>query len=121
MRRGCQQEAQLNGHMTPCAPTRRLAVSLHSPLNVDFYRHARHRGTLVQSNKWGYAPRRLQHPCFTTSNYAYGMKSPTKADMPMTWHGAKGEFTKTFAGITRDQGLRCHLETSRVHHAFDQM
>lgn len=74
----------------------------------------------VQSHKWDYSRRRRQHPCFTTSNYAYGMKNPLKADMPMTWHGAQGEFTKTFAGPPRDRGLRCWLETSKVHRAFDE-
>ena len=69
----------------------------------------------MQANKWDYSKRRSQHPSYTTSNQAYGLRSPLKADMPMTWSGIKGAFTKTYAGMTRDQGLRCGMDRSRVH------
>ena len=39
----------------------------------------------------------------------------------MTWSGAKGEFTKQFAGMTRDQGLRCGVERSRTHRTLDEL
>ena len=75
----------------------------------------------MQGDKWDYSRRRPEHACYTTSNHTYGVRSPVRADMPMTWHGAKGDFTKTFAGMVRDQGLRTYVERSKVHRAFDEL
>jgi Domain of unknown function (DUF4490) len=77
----------------------------------------------VQTDKWSFATRRPQHACFTTSNNMYGLKSPVKADMPMSWHGAKGDFTNTFAEgkPVRHGGLRCGVEHSRVHSKYDEL
>ena len=74
----------------------------------------------MQAQTWDYGKRRPEHPCFTTSNNAYGIKSPVRADMPMTWAGKHGDFTKTFVGMARDGSLRCGVERSRVHRAFDE-
>jgi Domain of unknown function (DUF4490) len=85
-----------------------------------FCKHPASKTLRMQSDKWDFSNRRPEHPCFTTSSHAYGLKSPLKADMPMTWHGAKGEFTKTFAGTARDGGLRVGLQRSKVHRTFDE-
>lgn len=74
----------------------------------------------MQVGDWSYAPRRKQHSSYTTANSTYGQRSPNQSDMPMTWHGCKGQFTNTFQGMTRNKGLRCFTECSKVHKAFDE-
>ncbi|EEH57100.1 uncharacterized protein MICPUCDRAFT_39965 [Micromonas pusilla CCMP1545] len=61
-----------------------------------------------------------QHACYATSANVYGAKRVTPADMPMRWHGVKGDFTDRFGGaMYKDDGLVVGIDKSNVHRALD--
>ena len=58
---------------------------------------------------------RLQHPVFSTSNNAYGSKAPSPLELPLSWHGIRGDFTRTQAtGKTVTTGLKTAISNHAV-------
>ena len=61
-----------------------------------------------------------QHPVYVTSNNQYGIKTVGPGNLPIRWHGVKGEFTDGFGGaMYRDNGLDVRVQRSKVHSAHD--
>ena len=61
-----------------------------------------------------------QHPVYVTSNAQYGIKTVGPGNMPIRWHGVRGEFTDGFGGaMYRDDGLDVRVQRSKVHSAHD--
>lgn len=61
-----------------------------------------------------------QHPVYVTSNNQYGIKTVGPANLPIRWHGVRGEFTDGFGGaMYRDNGLDVRVQRSKVHSAHD--
>lgn len=61
-----------------------------------------------------------QHPVYVTSNNQYGIKTVGPGNLPIRWHGVKGEFTDGFGGaMYRDDGLDVRVQRSKVHSAHD--
>eukprot|EP00193_Tetraselmis_chui_P012829 CAMPEP_0177796680 /NCGR_PEP_ID=MMETSP0491_2-20121128/26903_1 /TAXON_ID=63592 /ORGANISM="Tetraselmis chuii, Strain PLY429" /LENGTH=356 /DNA_ID=CAMNT_0019319609 /DNA_START=65 /DNA_END=1133 /DNA_ORIENTATION=+ len=50
----------------------------------------------MQPETWKYRTARKEHPVFTTSNNIYGAKVPVQPQMPNSYHGLNGQFTKGF-------------------------
>ena len=61
-----------------------------------------------------------QHPVYVTSNNQYGVKTVGPGNLPIRWHGVKGEFTDGFGGaMYRDNGLDVGIARSKTHSAHD--
>ena len=62
----------------------------------------------------------VQHPVYVTSNNQYGVKTVGPGNLPIRWHGVKGEFTDGFGGaMYRDNGLDVGVARSKTHSAHD--
>ena len=62
----------------------------------------------------------VQHPVYVTSNNQYGVKTVGPGNLPIRWHGVKGEFTDGFGGaMYRDNGLDVGIARSKTHSAHD--
>jgi|AntAceMinimDraft_1070359.scaffolds.fasta_scaffold80634_1 hypothetical protein len=56
-----------------------------------------------------------QHACYVTSNNRYGVKQAGQQEMPMRWHGVKGDFTSGFRGaMYHNTGFVSSATTSKV-------
>ena len=61
-----------------------------------------------------------QHACYVTSNNIYGLKQASQQEMPMKWHGVKGDFTSNFRGqMYHNTGFVTSSTTSKVHRSLD--
>ncbi|KAK9810139.1 hypothetical protein WJX72_005473 [[Myrmecia] bisecta] len=69
---------------------------------------------------WKHKPRK-QHPVYATSNNTYGYKQPTQQEMPMSWNGIRGEFTKNFVVGNGHTGFATGITGSKVHRALDDL
>ncbi|KAK9832893.1 hypothetical protein WJX74_000961 [Apatococcus lobatus] len=58
---------------------------------------------------------RKQHPVYSTSNNAYGSKAPSPHELPLSWHGIRGEFTRKQAtGKVVTTGLKTAISNHAV-------
>lgn len=58
--------------------------------------------------------RKYEHPVYMTSNNVPGAKPPSQQMLPLSWHGAKGEFTRTYIKAEiRTGNFSTGLPTSR--------
>ena len=63
----------------------------------------------------------MQHPCYVTTSNEYGRKKPGQQQMPGSWSGIKGLYSKTFhPNPYHDTGFNTFLSTSRIHTVFDE-
>ncbi|KAK9842168.1 hypothetical protein WJX84_008669 [Apatococcus fuscideae] len=64
----------------------------------------------------GHAHRaRQQHPVYSTSNNAYGSKAPSLHELPLSWHGIRGDFTRKQAtGKVVTTGLKTAISNHAV-------
>jgi len=61
-----------------------------------------------------------QHACYITSNNYYGLKQAGQQEMPMRWHGVKGDFTSNFRGaMHHNTGFVTAKTNSKVHRHLD--
>lgn len=66
--------------------------------------------------------RKYEHPVYMTSNNEYGAKPPSQQMLPLSWHGAKGEFTRNYIKAeVRTGNFSTGLPTSRVHDALTEL
>lgn len=66
--------------------------------------------------------RKCEHPVYMTSNNEYGAKPPSQQMLPLSWHGAKGEFTKNYIKAeVRTGNFSTGMPTSRVHDALTEL
>lgn len=66
--------------------------------------------------------RKYEHPVYMTSNNEYGAKPPSQQMLPLSWHGAKGEFTKNYIKAeVRTGNFSTGMPTSRVHDALTEL
>ena len=77
-------------------------------------------GRFTDSAKFAHNPRK-QHPVYQTSNNVYGYKRVTQQEMPLTWAGTNGDFSKSFGDgyKYRFTGFNCSRTTSNVHRSLD--
>lgn len=58
---------------------------------------------------------RRQHPVYSTSNNAYGSKGPSPHELPLSWHGIRGDFTRKQAtGKVVTSGLKTAVSNHAV-------
>lgn len=61
-----------------------------------------------------------QHACYVTSNNVYGVKRASQQEMPLKWHGVRGDFTSGFRGaMHHNAGFVTAKTTSKVHRQLD--
>ena len=74
----------------------------------------------MDAASFGHKPKK-QHPVYQTSSNAYGLKKITQQEMPMTWAGTNGDFSKSFGdGFKfRCTGFNTARTTSNVHKSLD--
>ncbi len=57
---------------------------------------------------------------YETTASEYGKRAPTQLDLPDTYAGSTGAFTKTFGGaVFKQRGLNTHVTRSKVHKLLD--
>ena len=62
-----------------------------------------------------------QHPVYLTSNNAYGSKAPSLHELPLSWHGIRGDFTRTQAtGKIVTTGLKTAISNHAVSDALHE-
>lgn len=110
------------------------ASCLHAPTHFPFeyvticdrYMHGRS-GSLGMPERFADASlwrwrRKYEHPVYMTSNNEYGAKPPSQQMLPLSWHGAKGEFTKNYIKAeVRTGNFSTGMPTSRVHDALTEL
>jgi len=63
---------------------------------------------------------RKQHPIYATTNNDYGLRKVSQIDMPDSYAGSNGRFTKTFAGgASKISSLNTAITKSKVHKLLD--
>ncbi len=68
----------------------------------------------VQLAAQKHQPKR-QHPVYLTSNNAYGSKAPSLHELPLSWHGIRGDFTRKQAtGKVVTTGLKTAISNHVV-------
>lgn len=70
----------------------------------------------VDPSTWRHKPKK-QHPFYQTTAHQVGIKHPAVKDMPTTWAGSKQQFTQSFTGMYRSQGLKTGIDHSKAYDA----
>ena len=66
--------------------------------------------------------RKWQHPVYSTSNNAYGSKAPSLHELPLSWHGIRGDFTRKQAtGKVVTTGLKTAISNHAVSDALHEI
>ena len=95
----------------------RYASSLHVKLAGE--RDSSLPERFTDASSFRHAPIK-QHACYVTSNNIYGFKQSSQQEMPMRWHGVKGDFTSAFSGnMHHNTGFVTAKTTSKVHRHLD--
>lgn len=96
---------------------RRYKAALKARLHGEVQRALPER--FSDASLFRHAPRQ-QHACYTTTSNAYGVKQPTRQEMPTLWTGIKGDFTTGFRGaMFHNTGFVTGVTTSKVHKSLD--